>query len=329
VAALLGAIGLIAVTLWLGSPGDLRQIFSLSGRTVAGGLVMLGVSFLAGGMRLAVILRLAGTTITIWRAVRAHVLGLFAAAITPSGGGNGFAIGFALQRDGVRSDVAWSAAVYGTVLDLLFYAWTIPVAGVVLFREELITARLLWLALGVSVLSFGLWYGLAFHLKGVRHLAALVVRWRPLRRWRAGVMRFIDAVATSTSTITARGVLPQLLLSALSLLVHAPTYVIFFLLAAELGSPLGLVSTLALLVLISAVSQVVPTPGGSGYFEVAITYAFTQRGAPSQVTAAVIAYRAITFYVPIVLGALLGGTVLIGELRKNGAENQRDGVQQA
>jgi uncharacterized protein (TIRG00374 family) len=141
-------------------------------------------------------------------------------------------------------------------------------------------------------------------------------------------LRFIDAVATSTSTITAGGVFPQLALSALSLLVHAPTYVIFFLLAAELGSPLGLASTLGLLVLISAVSQVVPTPGGSGYFEVALTYAFTQRGAPPQVTAAVIAYRAITFYVPIVLGGLLGGTVLIGELRKNGAGNQGGGAPQ-
>lgn len=322
-------VGLIAVTLWLGEPGDLRHIFSLSGWTVAGTLLLLAVSFLAGGARLAALLRLTGTRISMWRAVRAYILGLFAAAITPSGGGNGLAIGFALQRDGVRTDIAWSAAVYSAVLDLLFYAWTIPVSALVLYRGDLITSGILWLASAVSALSFALWFGLAFHLKRLRHLAALVMQWRVLRRWRRNVLRFIDDVATSTTTITRGGLFPQIALSFLSLLVHAPTYVIFYLLAAALGSPLGLPSTLALLVLIAAVSQVVPTPGGSGYFEVALTYAFTQRGAPTPVTAAVVAYRAVTYYVPIVLGGLLGGTVLISELSKNRSEAPHQGVQQA
>src|SRR5690554_6843876 len=265
---------------------------------------------------------MAGARLNIWRATRAHILGLFAAAITPSGGGNGVAIGFALQRDGVKPNVAWSAAVYGSVLDLFFFAWTLPVAGFMLRGSGLLTTGALWLLLATSLLALGLWYGVAFHLGRVRHLVRPLMGWRFMKRWRRPTLRFLDDVGDATTTISRGGWLQQLGLHALTLLVHTGFYGIFHLFAQALGSDIPLVATLSLMAIISAISQFVPTPGGAGYFEVALSYAFSQGGANTQITAAVVAYRALTYYAPIVLGALLGGTVLISELGRADDEKQ-------
>lgn len=316
-ALLLGLGGLIAVTLWLGEPGDLRQLLHLPLQALLGALLLLLASFLAGGARLAVQLRLAGARVNLWRATRSYVLGLFAAAVTPGGGGNGIAIGYSLQRDGVGADVAWSAAVYSAVLDLFFYAWAIPLAAIHLYRAGLITPRLFWFALAMAAICFALWYGLAFHLRVLRHVLVPVVSLPLLKRWRRDVLRLFDDVGSATGTMARGHPLKQLTLHLLSLLLHGATYGIFHLFSAALGSPLDLLSTLSLLVLISAASNVVPTPGASGYFEVALTYAFSQRGAPPGVTAAVVAFRAVTYYVPIVLGGALGGAVLIRELGRD------------
>lgn len=319
VAFLLGLAGLVAVTIWLGEPGDLRLLLRLSGATLTGAAALLVGSFFGGGARLLLLLRMAGGRLNLWRATRAHILGLFAAAITPGSGGNGVAIGFALQRDGVKANVAWSAAVYGAVLDLFFYAWALPVAGIILYRSDLISIRLLLLVLATSLGSFVLWYGLAFHLSRVRHLVRPLLSWRALKRWRRPTLRFLDDVGAATATMARVGVLQQAGLHLLTMLVHLSVYTIFHLFAVALGSEFQLPVTFSLLLVISAVSLAVPTPGGAGYFEVALSFAFSAGGEHAQITAAVVAYRAVTYYAPIVLGALLGGGVLIAELNRVGS----------
>jgi uncharacterized protein (TIRG00374 family) len=304
------------MTLWLGEPGTLRQLFRLSAATLTAAFALLLVSFVAGGARLLLLLRLADARVNIWRTTRAYVLGLFAAALTPSGGGNGIAIGLALQRDGVKANVAWSAAIYSAVLDLFFYVWSIPLGSVLLYRQELISRQLLWVALAISVLFLALWYGLAYQLQRLQLLLTPLFALPLLRRWRRHVTAFLADVSGATRTMAGGRLTAQVPLHLLSLVLHGGTFAIFYVLAAALGSPLGLAPTLALMLLISAAGHVVPTPGGSGYFEVTLTYAFTQRGAQSGVAAAVVAFRALTFYAPIVLGAVLGGTVLVKELSR-------------
>lgn len=315
-ALLLGIGGVLLATLWLGEPGALKALFELSAPTLGVASLLLALSIVAGGLRLKRLLRLADGRVNAWQATRAYVLGLFAAALTPSGGGNGLAIGLALQRDGVSANVAWSAAIYSSVLDLFFYVWAIPAGSLLLFNDGLISAELLWLALALSAVFLVLWYGLAFRLGWLKHLVLPLFSLRFLRRSRAGAERFFSEVEGATTTMASGRAAAQFTLHSLSLLLHASTYGIFYVFAADLGSPLGLTPTLSLMLLVSAASHVVPTPGGSGYFEVALSFAFSQRGAPGAVAAAVVAFRALTFYAPIVLGAALGGPLLIRELSR-------------
>lgn len=314
VSLLLSLAGLAVVLFWLGEPGDLAHLQRLSWRSLLGATLLLLVSFAAGGLRLGGLLRLAGARVDPLRATRAYILGLFAASITPSGGGNGPAIALSLQRDGVRAHVAWSAAVYSSVLDLFFYAWSIPVGALVLRAAGLLPdARLLWLAFALSAVCLLLWYGLAFHLGRLRRALGALFSLRLLRRFRRPVVRLLDDVSRATGTM-ARGHPPtQLLLHLLSLVTHGAVYAIFYVFTDALGSALALLPTLSVILLVSAAGHVVPTPGASGYLELALTYLFSRHASPAVVATAVIAYRAVSYYAAILLGAVLGGTVLVSE----------------
>jgi uncharacterized protein (TIRG00374 family) len=313
----LSIAGIVVVVFWLGSPADLLELRRLSLPALSGALLLLASSFLAGGGRLRVLVAMAGERVDIWRATRAFVLGLFGAAVTPSGGGNGPAIALSLIRDGVRSSVAWSITVYGSISDLLFFAWSIPVSALVLFRTgHLADVRLLWLALVLSAGSLLLWYLLAFELARATRLGGWLFSLTGLRRWRRGVMRTLTGISAATASVTRSHLGLHALLQLLTAAMHLLLYAIFFLFARALGAELDLLASLSALLLVSATSYLVPTPGASGYLELALSYAFSRQLTPGVLTASVVAYRAIGYYAAVLLGGVVGGAVLTKELAK-------------
>ncbi|MEX2540161.1 MAG: lysylphosphatidylglycerol synthase transmembrane domain-containing protein [Trueperaceae bacterium] len=317
VSLVLSVAGILAVLLWLGDPSDLRALGRLSLPAVAGSLLLLAASFLAGGTRLAVLVAMAGDRVNAWRATRAFVLGLFGAAITPSGGGNGPAIALSLIRDGVRSSVAWSITVYGSISDLLFFAWAIPASALVLhLTGHLADARLLWLAFGLSAASLLLWYLLAFELARATRLGGRIFSLAGLRRWRRPAMRTLAGIGAATATVTRSHIGWHVLLQLLTIGLHLLLYSIFFLLARALGADLNFLVSQAVLLLVSATSYLVPTPGASGYLELALSYSFSSQLSAGVLAASVLTYRALSYYAAVLLGGILGGAVLSKELIK-------------
>jgi uncharacterized protein (TIRG00374 family) len=317
VSLVLSVAGILAFVLWLGDPADLRELGRLSLPALAGSLLLLSASFLAGGLRLSVLVGMAGERVAVWRSTRAFVLGLFGAAVTPGGGGNGPAIALSLIRDGVRSSVAWSITVYGSIADLLFFAWSIPVAALILYRTgHLADVRLLWLALVLSTGSLLLWYLLAFQLARATRLGGLLFSLAGLRRWRKPVMRALAGIGNATSVVTRSHLGLHLVLQLLTIALHLLLYSIFFLFASSLGADLDFVVSQAVLLLVSATSYLVPTPGASGYLELALSYAFSRQLTPGVLAASVVAYRALSYYMAVVLGGALGGAVLSKEIAK-------------
>ena len=90
-AALFGLLGLGAALLF-GELEDFLAIRELSYRTLLLSALLLGLSFVCGGLRLQLLGRTVGDTLRLPSAVRAHILGAFSAAVTPSGSGNALAI---------------------------------------------------------------------------------------------------------------------------------------------------------------------------------------------------------------------------------------------
>jgi len=312
---LLSIVAIALVIALIGSPSGLGAILNLSWRSLLLGGLLLGLSFFVGGLRIQRLLYATGSSLSAWRAMRTFILGIFSAALTPSGGGNAPAIALSLIHERISPPVAWSVTIYTSTLDLLFFGWSLPVAVLILRRSDYFGRPwLLWLGLGLSVLFLGLWVGLAFFLSRLERLLGILLSPRALRRWRRPAWRFLRRMNEVTSIITGRRLTTHLSLQGLTLLLHGSVYSIFFVFARGLGAELAFAPTMALMFLVSVTSYVIPTPGASGYLELAVSFAFAKELEISLLTAAVVAYRAISYYLTIVIGALLGGNILAREI---------------
>ncbi len=313
----LSLVGILIVVLVLGDLSSLRQLGELDAPVLlqAGGLLLLHFAF--GGLRLQVLVRLTGERTTFLSSVRAFILGLFAAALTPSGGGNAPGIAIAFQRDGVKPANAWSAAIYTTVLDLFFLGYAVPIAALLLWRADALPPALLVLAMVVSALCLGIWYGLASHVDRLEGIVKFVFSIRGIRRWRRAASLFVRKTAQAMMVMTRGSLTRHIQAHALSLAMHVSLYTIMHVFLAGLDGSGSFPIVVATVTLVTAVSHFVPTPGGSGYMEATLGYSLAQQISANAVTASVLAYRAFSFYAAIVLGAVLGGSLLLQPARES------------
>lgn len=318
VSLLLSTAAIALAVFWLGDPGDLLQLGRLSLPAVALGLLLLFVNLFAGGLRLYLLTRVAGEYLNVWRSTRAFILGLFGAAVTPSGGGNGPATAISLGRDGVSSSAAWSVTLYTSLLDLVFFAWALPAGALLLFWRGLLDPRLLLVAVLLAAACLVLWYGASRHLHRAQRLGGWIFSTPMLVRWRRRAVRFLAALGETTRTVNAANAPMHIALHLTSGLLHLSQYAIFHVFLVTLGGDSELLQTLAVMALVSITTHLVPTPGASGYLEFAMSYIFSRTSEAGTVAAAVVAYRALTFYASILLGAGLGGVVLAKELTVRG-----------
>ena len=306
--AVFGLAGLGAVL--FGEPGDLLAVRNLSARALFWSALLLSLSFLCGGLRISLLARTLGYRLRLPSAVRGHILGLFSAAVTPSGSGNAPAIALMLARDGLSGPHAWSVALYTGVVDLIFFAWGVPVALLTLKATGHLQAP--WLLAGgltVSVTFAGLWYLLAFHLAAVPKLIEKPFRWRSLRRYRGRVKRFTGTLTGTVAQLSATTWSQQFGLQALAASLHLSVFAMFWVIAAELGLTLALLPTLATLFLVFVLSHVVPTPGGSGFLELTLPLLLLPER-PATVAPVVLVWRLLSFYSVFLLGPSLGGAAL-------------------
>ena len=311
---LLSALGIGLVVVWTGERESLAQLGSLSLGALLLGLGSLALHYLSGGVRLALLARFCGAPVSLVRGTRAFVLGLFCAALTPSGGGNAPAIALSLRRDGVSGSLALALAIYTSVLDMLFFAWAVPAAALVLALSGSLPPALGWLSVLATPVCLLLWYALSFEVGRLKRLLLRLFSLPLLKRWQRTSSRFLSQLDETSQFVARQPLKRQLSLQGVTAVLHLALYAIFFFVANDLGLQVTLAETLALLLLVSVTSYVVPTPGSSGYLEVALTYAFAANGDAALVIPAVLAWRAFSFYLSIVIGATLGGGILIREV---------------
>jgi len=310
-ATLFGLLGLLGVLTLLGHPRDLLVLAELPGWSLAASLVLLALSFLCGGLRIALLARLLGYRLRLLSAVRGHILGLFSAALTPSGGGNAPAVALMLMRDGLPKAHAWSVALYLTVVDVLFFVWTVPLAVLALKGtvEEFLPG-LLWLGGLTSLLCLGVWYLLAFCLEGTAKLIVKLFGWRPLRRWQARAERFAGTLTGAVTNLSYGGKRVQVALQLQTVGVHVSVFAIFLAIAWGLELPTAPLPTLATFLLVFVASFLVPTPGGSGFLEFALSWLLASQSETALVAPAVLVWRLLSFYSVFLLGPILGGAAL-------------------
>ena len=311
VSLLFSAAGLTWVILRVGSVSDLLVIRDLPVVAVAGSLAAMALGFLFAGLRLKLLCHRLGFELGLHHAVRAHLLGMFGATVTPGGSGNLPAIAITLQHHGQSSGRAWAvgAAVFGA--DATFHAWSTPIALAILYATRLYPRSALWIALGLAALLIAgaVAYLVQFRLGWLTPLARWVLR-GPLLRWRTRGLRFVDVMVEANRLFARAPLRFYLQIQLYSLLAALSFYAILYLLAHGLAVDVSFWTVAAALTVINVMASFVPTPGGSGFFELGISYLLVARGGGAAVPAIVLIWRALTYYSTFLLGPMLGGYLL-------------------
>lgn len=307
----LSAIGIAAVLLWLGEPADIVRLLELDLYTVLIGALLVTASYFCGGVRVMLLARLAGHDLSVWRATRVHILGVFSACVTPSGSGNHLGLALALGRSGIPSSTGWSIAIYTSVLDLLFYAWSVPVALIFLsVTHNPFGNRFLWFAVPLGALFLALWYLLAYKLHWLDPFIARLLSLSSLKKWRRNGLRFLRRLGEVTHRMNSGSLMAQVGLQLLTAGMHFTLIALFPIFALSFGAVLPVLTASALLLLIWVSSYVIPTPGASGFMEFAVSVLFSQQADASLITPAVLTWRIFSYYMSLLVGAVLGGVIL-------------------
>ena len=319
---LFGGAAAVGTFLWLGE--DLGTLGRVSLATLAAGIAWTSLNYLAGAVRLWLLTRRTAARIGIWRCARAHALGLFSAAVTPSGSGQAPAIVLALVGDGVPHPNAWAIVVRIWSLDLTFLAWAVPGAAIVLGSAGLPFDVSPWLAgaAGLALLTVAIL--LRTNLGALRRVALLVTAARPMRRFRRRSVRFLARLERANRMASGNTLPMRVGLHASTIAVYAGTYVTFDVIAGGLGSEASFAVTIAAVLLPTIASFVIPTPGGSGFIEVAAATVAREQLSGGAVATAVLVWRLLTHYSRFVVGAALGGPMLVRAAEALGGDRAED-----
>lgn len=280
------------------------------------GILLMLITYLLGGYRLQLLATYSKEKIGLGSAVKAHILGLFSAAMTPSGSGHAPMIALSLQSSGLSASKSWSISLYSNVVDMLCYAWLLILALFYLIIDHAnLDKRILWSAGFASLLLLGLFYFFSFKLQRLKQWAHLLFSSRFLKRWYRPSMRFISNLMSNLNELGQIRIPQQLILQTVSSLMHIAGFSIFFVSLRAVGLQVPYLSTIAVIFLVLLLGFIVPTPGASGFVETAGVFIIKGQYDISLVLTAVLLWRLISHYSNFILGPLLGGYNLRRELK--------------
>lgn len=315
VSVVLSGLGLAFALYSVGGPAALLKVGELSPSYLCLATLALLASFVLSATRLQFIAASVGFRVRPLHAVRAHVLGMFSAAVTPGGSGGMPGLALTLGFQGMSHTKAWAAAVATLSADTAFHAWAMPTSLIALYAMEAYPRTPMWTALGVStiLLTLALAYVLLFRVAWLRPILSWFMR-GPLLRFRRATLRFADGFIASSQVLSAAPLWKHAVIQLLTALAWAAYFLVLYFLLAGLGVDLSVWLALFGQVVITVMSTFVPTPGASGFFEVALSWLLIGRGSGEAGPTAVFVWRLLTFFSLFVLGPLLGGYLLAGQV---------------
>ena len=304
------ALGFAGLYLVLGEavfrPGTYRAQ-NLSVPLVALIAVALLAKWFSPAVRVGLLCRGQGIPLPYRSAVVVHLVAMFVAALAPQNTGFAPATVAALSRLGVPVGRGVGVAVQIFVLDLIFFAWAVPLSvGYLVYSDALeLPPGAGALAFATGCLALVAAAALSRRPQLVVGLIFAVARWQLMARFASRLRRVARDYYRSARDFLK---MPASYWLALHLATAAGWFggfVLFWLLLKLYGVEAGLLATLATLSSITLVSHVVPTPGASGFMEAAVGLSIgTNPGGGA--AAALLVWRLASFYVVFLLGPLAG-----------------------
>ena len=322
ISILFGLLGFAFVFFRGGRPEDLLEIRKLSPTFLGLAISALLLSFVFAALRLQHLCRRLGHNLKFRHALRTHILGIFSAAVTPSGGGSTPAIALSLQYQGLSTAQAWATGIALFVADALFILWTLPIALIFLRLHDLYPNTWWWnliAIVAVAVTAF-IAYVFIYRLQWLGPIFRSLLR-GPLLRFRKNALRFVASLLESNQIFTGASWGFYGITQLWTLLSWVSFFFILTLLARGLNVAIPIVASEAWQLVITALSFAVPTPGGSGFFEFGTSILLLDKGNNAAVPAVLLVWRLMTFYLFFLLGPILGGYILLKRMssKSNGS----------
>jgi glycosyltransferase 2 family protein len=238
-------------------------------------------------------------------AVLVHLVAMFVAALAPQNTGFAPATVAALSRLGVPVGRGVGVAVQIFVLDLIFFAWAVPLGvGYLVYSDALeLPPGAGALAFAAGCLGVAAAAALSRRPQLVVGLIFAVARWRLMARFASRLRKVARDYYRSARDFLKMPIPTWLALHLATAAGWLGGFVLFWLLLKLYGVEAGLFTTLATLCSITVVSHVVPTPGASGFMEAAVGLSV---GADGGAAAALLVWRLASFYVVFLLGPPAG-----------------------
>jgi glycosyltransferase 2 family protein len=277
--------------------------------------------WLSPAARVGLLCRGQGILLPYRSAVVVHLVAMFVAALAPQNTGFAPATVAALSRLGVPVGRGVGVAVQILVLDLIFFAWAVPLGvGYLVYSDALeLPPGAGALAFATGCLAVAAAAALSRRPQLVVGLIFAVARWRPMARFASRLRRVARDYYRSARDFLKMPASYWLALHLATAAGWLGGFVLFWLLLKLYGVEAGLLATLATLSSITLVSHVVPTPGASGFMEAAVGLSVGGGAA-----AALLVWRLASFYVIYLLGPPAGWLLYLSRPAASPARGRRE-----
>lgn len=325
---LAGLVAVLAIPLTLGGSDLLTHLANFPLSLFALMLAMILICWLINGFKLRLLVAGRAGRLGIARATGIVMATEFAICATPGGSGGPLTLIALLKRRGMRP--AQTTAIYAVdqIIDLLFFLCAMTAMMVYIITRS-IDARLGWmLVMPVSLLCSAL---LLVLLMGRYHRGILLLCDRLLGRLRVRP-RIRRAIARRI--LTFKQALSETLQLPRSVLVGALglgfthwllRYSVLYITLYGLGQHLNWAWTFLVQMLSMAAGQLTLLPGGAGGAELSSSALLAPIMGHSTAAAAILIWRAVTYYFYLIAGApvfmLLAGRPLLKKILEGRGDN--------
>ncbi len=270
------------------------------------------ILWLVPAFKLQYLAKLQGYFLNWHQALLAHITMVLGSAVTPSGSGGGPALVGALKQLNIPVGKGLGIAVQLFILDLIFLVWILPLGllKILLSSKLTLTSQLTFFALVACLLSI---MGVILLSRYPRLLVGFII-WlhkQPFfKRFRGRLWRIAKDYYQSNKAFSQLSLQPWLNLQGITIISWLANFWLLWGLIRLYGLELGIWDISSLLGIITLISFTVPTPGASGFMELAVGVLAGNQIEHQALAAPILFWRIGSFYLIYLLGPLSGWLLL-------------------
>ena len=303
------ALGLVGLYLVVGGAVFRAETYRVQNLSVSV-VILIVITFLAKwvspAVRIGLLCRGQKIPLPYRSALLVHLTAMFAASLAPQNTGFAPATVAALSHLGVPVGRGIGVAVQVLMLDLIFFAWSVPTGlGYLIVSDTLqLPPDATVAAFVAACLAIAAAAVLSRRPQLVAHLILAVARWRLVARFASRLQRVARDYYRGAGAYLKMPASFWLKLHLVTAASWLGGFVLLWALLRLYGVDSSLLAILAILSSVTVVSHFVPTPGAAGFMEAAVGLSIgATRGGGA---AALLVWRLASFYVIFVLGPPAG-----------------------